>query len=38
MGVGGGLLLGPTHIVEPEVPLENIVAMVEAVSEYGVYS
>jgi uroporphyrinogen-III decarboxylase len=38
MGVGGGLLLGPTHIVEPEVPLENIVAMVEAVNEYGVYS
>jgi len=23
--------------VEPEVPLENIVAMVEAVNEYGVY-
>ena len=38
MGVGGGLLIGPTHIVEPEVPLENIVAMVEAVNEYGVYS
>jgi uroporphyrinogen-III decarboxylase len=31
------LLIGPTHIVEPEVPLENIVAMVEAVNEYGVY-
>jgi len=37
VGVGGGLLIGPTHIVEPEVPLENIVAMVEAVNEYGVY-
>jgi uroporphyrinogen decarboxylase len=35
---GGGLLIGPTHIVEPEVPLENIVAMVEAVKEYGVYA
>jgi len=37
VGAGGGLLIGPTHIVEPEVPLENIVAMVEAVKEYGAY-
>jgi uroporphyrinogen decarboxylase len=37
VGAGGGLLIGPTHIVEPEVPLENIVAMVEAVKEYGTY-
>jgi uroporphyrinogen decarboxylase len=37
VGVGGGLLLGPTHILEPEVPFENIVALVDAIHEYGWY-
>jgi len=37
VGNGGGLLLGPTHFVEPEVPWENLVAFVEAVKEFGVY-
>ena len=31
VGSGGGLFLAPTHILEPEVPFENIVAFVEAV-------
>jgi len=31
VGQGGGLLLAPTHMVEPEVPWENIVAFVETV-------
>jgi uroporphyrinogen decarboxylase len=31
VGTGGGLFLAPTHILEPEVPFENIVAFVEAV-------
>ena len=31
VGNGGGLLLAPTHMVEPEVPWENIVAFVETV-------
>lgn len=30
-----GLLLAPTHVLEPDVPWENIVAFVEAVEEYG---
>ena len=30
-----GLVLAPTHVLEPEVPWENIVAFVEAVEEYG---
>ena len=30
-----GLLLAPTHVLEPEVPWDNIVAFVEAVEEYG---
>jgi uroporphyrinogen decarboxylase len=37
VGTGGGLLIAPTHMVEPEVPWENLVAFVESVKEYGVY-
>jgi uroporphyrinogen decarboxylase len=37
VGAGGGLLIAPTHMVEPEVPWENLVAFVEAVKEYGRY-
>ena len=28
-GKQGGLMLSPTHVLEPEVPLENIVAFFE---------
>jgi len=34
---GGGLILAPTHFIEPEVPVENLVAFVETVKEYGYY-
>lgn len=34
-GTSGGLLISPTHVLEPEVPLENINALVEACREYG---
>lgn len=37
VGRDGGLLLAPTHLLEPEVPWENIKAFIEAVQEYGVY-
>jgi uroporphyrinogen decarboxylase len=37
VGKGGGLLLGPSHMIEPEVPWENIVALYGAIDEYGVY-
>jgi uroporphyrinogen decarboxylase len=37
VGKDGGLLLGPTHMLEPDVPWENIVAFFEAVKEFGVY-
>lgn len=30
-----GLVLAPTHVIEPEVPWENILAFFEAVEEYG---
>lgn len=33
-GPKGGLFVAPTHLLEPEVPWENIRAYVEACSEY----
>jgi uroporphyrinogen decarboxylase len=38
VGRGGGLLLAPTHVLEPEVPWENVIAFMEAVDEYGRYA
>lgn len=38
VGRGGGLLVAPTHVVEPEVPWENLIALVETVEQLGVYS
>ena len=35
VGQGGGLLLAPTHVIEPDVPWENIIAFVEAARKYG---
>ena len=35
VGQGGGLILAPTHVLESEVPWENIVAFFEAIDEYG---
>jgi uroporphyrinogen decarboxylase len=37
VGADGGFLIAPTHVVEPEVPWENITAFVEAVEEFGRY-
>ena len=37
VGQGGGLFLAPTHVLEPEVPWENIEAFFEAVDKYGRY-
>ena len=38
VGYDGGLLLAPTHVLEPEVPWENIVAFFDAVEAYGHYA
>jgi uroporphyrinogen decarboxylase len=35
VGAGGGLVLAPTHILEPDVPWENILAFFEAIGRYG---
>ena len=34
-GREGGLMISPTHVLEPDVPLANIEALVEACREYG---
>jgi uroporphyrinogen decarboxylase len=34
----GGLILSPTHILEPEVPIANIEAFVDACREYGTFA
>ena len=38
LGAGGGYLISPTHVLEPEVPWENIRAFFDAVEEFGAYS
>ena len=37
VGKNGGLLLAPTHMIEPDVPWENVQAFIDAVTEYGKY-
>lgn len=33
LGADGGLILSPTHVLEPEVPLKNILAFVESAAQ-----
>lgn len=35
LGAGGGLIVGPSHVIERDTPLENILAMIEAIDLYG---
>lgn len=35
LGADGGLILAPTHVLEPEVPLANIRAFVAAAQDFG---
>ena len=37
VGKGGGLTVAPTHMLEPDVPYDNIEAFVKAAKEYGKY-
>lgn len=37
VGKGGGFVIAPTHLLEPEVPWENIESFVNAVKKYGRY-
>jgi len=34
-GTKGGIVIGPTHMVEPEVPWENLVAITDAIEAYN---
>ena len=33
-GKKGGIVMGPTHLVEPEVPWENLLALRDAAAEF----
>ena len=33
-GKKGGLFVAPTHLLEPDVPVENVVAYIKACAEY----
>ena len=35
LGYDGGLILSPTHVLEPEVPVANVLAFIEAVREFN---
>lgn len=37
-GQGGGLVVSPAHLIEPDVPWENVEAFFEAVMRYGQYN
>ena len=37
LGPGGGLILGPSHYIQPDVPPENVVVMYQTAQEYGKY-
>lgn len=38
LGKDGGLIIGPSHVLERDTPLENIIAMRDALDRYGVYA
>lgn len=37
LGEGGGLILGPSHFIQPDVPPQNVAAMYRTAMEYGKY-
>jgi uroporphyrinogen decarboxylase len=37
LGKGGGYILAPTHYLQPDVPPENVIALRDAVLEFGQY-
>ena len=36
-GFGGGLIMGPQHAVQPDVPVENVDTMIKAIRKFGKY-
>jgi uroporphyrinogen decarboxylase len=37
LGRGGGYMVAPAHIIQPDTPMENVEAFINAAKEYGVY-
>ena len=37
LGVGGGVILSPTHVLQTDVPTENVVALYDIGHRYGAY-
>jgi uroporphyrinogen decarboxylase len=37
VGAGGGYILSPAHMLNPDIPWENIVAFFDAAEKYGTY-
>ena len=37
VGEGGGLTIAPTHMLEPEIPWENVEAFIQAAKDFGTY-
>ena len=37
LGLGGGFVFSPVHNIQGDIPVENLLAMYEAVHEYGQY-
>jgi uroporphyrinogen decarboxylase len=38
LGDRGGLIIGPSHVIERDTSIENIMAMLSAIDEYGIYA
>jgi uroporphyrinogen decarboxylase len=38
LGENGGLIIGPSHVIERDTSIENILAMLSAIDEYGSYA
>ena len=36
-GRKGGLIVSPTHVLEPEVPIANLEAMCQACRDFGTF-
>ena len=37
LGPGGGLIIGPSHVIERDVTIPNFLAMIAAIEEFGKY-
>lgn len=35
LGDEGGFIIAPSHTLQPDVPVENIIALYEAIRRYG---